>query len=405
MPKSSTIKMPEEALNATNKFRTAFNRFRTPRKLKHIGILYAVLGSLLLSFAMLLCKKVKNLTGPEVSFLRTVTMSILTLIQCICSKTKLFDYKDRKCLLLARALCLTIGSSALFTSILLISLPDASSVKYCSVILTPFVARIFLTEKLSKLNIASAFTSMLGVALIANPFDVFGIRVPLIGSTNNVTSMMKMNSTSHIMRHLMVPEMSSSAKMTFGVFLAFLTSISEALGYCLGKKLSATVPKVAIVFNMSSYAILFTLPVCISIRIYMWSKTFQPQYAHLKDVALFPKLSLNDFGFVVAAGSLSMLGHLSVVSALKLERAGLVSIVRATDIIFSHVFQHIFFHTNTSILSIAGSALIVASVMTVSVWKIKRDRSAAANEIITHNQQVDAVELNPNNTERLLQQH
>lgn len=406
------------------------------KRCKHVGILYVICASFFLTLSMLSGKKVKNLTGMEVSWLRFCVMCVFIFPYAAIKQYKLFNYKGNRRWLFLRAVCAALGTLALFTSILLIPLPDATAVKYCSVALTPLFAAILLKEKMTFLQGLTIIVCFTGIVCIANPFGVsdriqtvigterpadrvdksfypptttvinqtdktkeendkprflqYGLPKPnneISGINKNAMNTIKIiiinHSTNahHIHTHPSLTtkplktaitqvrsnkrKRPSSKIMTIGVLLASITSVCEALAYCVTRKMSCKgIPASVIVLNQSTYGNAICFSVCFLYRIV---------------VASLPHLTTFDIGFILLTGISSVIGHLLLIKALHRENTGLVSIVRSLDIVFSFIYQYAFFHVKPNSMTFIGTALIVVAVVSVSFVRIKQQTANKHN--------------------------
>ncbi|KAI0984105.1 hypothetical protein GJ496_009355 [Pomphorhynchus laevis] len=355
---------------------------------RHIGVIYAICASFCLSLSMLAGKKVKQLGGPEISFLRSCIMSGLVFPFVSCKRYKLFNYKGFRKLLFTRAVCLTVGSVALYSAILLVPLPDATAVKYCSVAITPLFATQLLKERVSTLQIIIIIICMFGIACIANPFQIFDKFekeiMPSLKAINHSAPNLSLfqNNSLYFNETATPPQYNYNLTRTHkstaaGVTLAFVTSICEALAYCLTRKLSCGgIPASVILLNLSTYSSLLSIPICV---IYRVAKS------------TLPVLRPADFGFAAISGSAALFGHGLMVKALHREHTGLISVIRSMDIVFSFIYQFSFFNVQPTRMTYIGATLIVCSIITISVFKMKQQNHHSSS--ITTVQSTEANEF------------
>nr|XP_024214766.1 solute carrier family 35 member G1-like [Halyomorpha halys] len=187
----------------------------------------------------------------------------------------------------------------------LMPLGDEAVMAYTSIIFTVLLARIFLGEPCSREKLLCSFCIVVGVALISSP------------AAGN----------------------SSYPNYGLGCALTILGALCDAASYIFIKELSA-LPCSVILISCGIASMVVTGPLSL---IEAWTMPKEP-------------ISLTTITL------LTFFHDIFIILALRAEEAGLVSLVQASDIVFSYIWELIFFEEPYSFQRVLGAGLVSSAV-------------------------------------------
>ena len=200
-------------------------------------------------------------------------------------------------------------------------LGDASVVIFSSPVFVVIFARVFLKESCSIVHVVLIAFTMIGVILVIQPPIIFNM------SLNNY-----------------------AASEWKGVAAAFVSTLVASNVYIL-LRLIKSIHFLTSLFNFSIVALIIILP-----------------------IVFFSNAGLHVFKedeklMVIALAFLSFFGQVFKTKALQLENAGPIAIARTSDVIFSFIWQYLFFGQHPSYLTLIGAVIIISCVMGLAVHK------------------------------------
>ncbi|ODM98051.1 Solute carrier family 35 member G1 [Orchesella cincta] len=83
----------------------------------------------------------------------------------------------------------------------------------------------------------------------------------------------------------------------------------------------------------------------------------------------YPSWNVEDWGLACIIGVLFFCGQLTMTLALQIEEAGVVSLVRTCDVLFSFVFQVMFLQQEANIFSYLGALIVTTGVALTALRK------------------------------------
>lgn len=246
---------------------------------------------------------------------------------------------------------------------------DVESVQNSGVLITAFLSRIFLKEKLSTCHLVSLVFTVVGVVLILRPTMLFGIETDLeelldYHSTTGLNNITRIES-----RYSKEALVGSSIGVSAVVASALFSSIS----HIIIKKLCIYNIHFSVI---SMYPVVFGLP--ISFLMSVWLFILQSKCVfNISPV----HLVLSSFGGIV-----SIIGLIFLNKALEIEDTSRISMLRTTSVLFSYILQYVVLGVETDLLGILGAVFIIVGTLTVVFTKIydyKLEKNKCCNVIVT----------------------
>ncbi|CAH1406007.1 unnamed protein product [Nezara viridula] len=267
------------------------------------GLGQALLASFLISVCSVVVKSCQVPIG-QATFLSGLVVACCSFPVALYRSEDLFPSGHRLRLLLFSVLNSIMVLSD-YQAMRLMPLGDEAVMAYTSIIFTVLLARIFLGEPCSREKLLCSFCIVVGVALISSP-AVANLAYPHYG---------------------------------LGCVLTLLGALCDASSYIFIKELSA-VPCSVILISCGTASMIITGPLSL---IEEW--TIPKELISLTTITL-----------------LTFFHDLFIILALRAEEAGLVSLVQATDIVFSYIWELTFFEEPYTFLRVFGAGLVISAV-------------------------------------------
>ena len=304
------------------------------RKIPCIGCVMAFLSGFFFATASL---TVEISGGVDPAFFvtaRSLVQVIFFLPITLYFKEPLHGVEGERINLLERAifgyLCFVLSYYALDY----ISLTDSSAIVFSAPVVTLIVACVVLKEPCGVFQIVSVIVTMIGVFLIARPSFLFP-------------------------EDSIVDVFSVEDRIT-GVILSVLTCVFLAYTYISIRKLKRT-PTNAVIAFFSIFCV-FAGSITINIFSFCTGKpTALPQ-------------STFAWLMVLVNGLCGSLAQATLVLSLKLEEAGLVSLLRTFDIVIAFFYQAVFLDQPIYWTSIVGTVIVCTGCVAVGLQKYLTSR-------------------------------
>ena len=289
-----------------------------------LGIIFAMLSSLMFSVGSLMVKLSTSVPSLEVVFMRLTFQLVFSLPAMIFLRDKFIHPWKKTGFLVLRGITGVTAMSLMVYSVKHMPLADARVIFYTSPVYTALLGRIFLKESVTKFDVIATMLSLGGVVLIAKPTFLF--------------------------RSL--GERSSTKQVWFPATMAIVGAIFTACSTVLIRKISQEVGTRVVVFYFSVVGSVVSL--CASLI----SGGFK-----------YPDCGTHDIYYIIALGFLGYLGQLLTTKALELEKAAVVSLVRTVGIALSFILQLIFLDVVPTGLSIGGALLVMLCNVVIFIKK------------------------------------
>ena len=322
----------------------------------YIGIFYALLGSLSLSFSNILIRKADFFNATDSALVRClIQLAIILLIGC-CSKTNIKGPKDARKTLVLIGLFSILVIISFIISIKLINPGDSQALFQLNMVFIPIIARFYLKEKFSLFNLLSLIMSMFGVFFIAQPSFLFKENPNLVHASN-----CSFNSSN--CSDLSLNEGNSLNKilgLIAGLLPAFFSSIvAVLLKQMVYLKIHYSVPMI--------YQTFVGIPVSFSISLILFLTGFQVYNMNLVD-GLFK--ILNQVLFLVFGSIFAVLLNIFYIWALKYEDTSKVAMILTTSVLFTFLFQYLILNIESNLFSAIGALLILIAVLFIILFQI-----------------------------------
>ncbi|RWS22780.1 solute carrier family 35 member G1-like protein [Leptotrombidium deliense] len=219
--------------------------------------------------------------------------------------------------LFGRAITGTMNQGGWYLSVRKISLMDSSAIFYSAPVFVGLLAFVFLKEPFGLFEGISVIVTIVGVLLISRPQFI-----PFFADASH-------------------PMTSDTIE---GLILALFGSFTFALSNIHLRKLQKTSTEV-IAFWFSIFTIILGTVLVLCFDEMKWPQDYM------------------QWILILLVGICGIFGQVSFALALKIERAGPVSIAQTSNIVIVLIYQLAFFNEPVSMLSLVGALLIGGSVM------------------------------------------
>lgn len=296
-----------------------------------IGVVLAIAAGFFMSCVSLVVKLAASLPFYEKMIARCFGMVVFSTPLMIYFKQPFIptNLKD-SVFIFGRSLFGSMGDIFLFISFSHIPIGDATALAFTSPVWSAILAYFVLDEGWSPIyDSVAVILCLAGTVLITRPSFIFPPEKPN-------------------------PEYDMA---WLAYVLALAASLSLSLSYICVRKVKST-----------GQSFIFTLyygvvGILLSVGIGLVYKGFK-----------FSDCGTIDNIYALLCGLFSFLGQVLVVAALKVERAAIVALGRATDIAFVYVLQVAVLHIPVSVLSIVGAILVLSCNLSVIFQKWFPDR-------------------------------
>lgn len=289
-----------------------------------IGLFYGLVSGLFFAACAASVKYLDDLDPGQVAFYQYIAITVLALPMVVKGGLNVLGpHRETKYWFLLCGVFDAVTVYLSFVSFRRLPLSDATVITSSVPVFVTVAARIFLKEKCGSCQVVAIAISVAGVALVS--------KVPLLMASRR--------------------EDIYSRDTVVGLLAAFGSMASESGVYIVLRRLHDVDPYV-ILFNFGVVATLVNALLTIAFGSFSWTLCGVEQW------------------LVLAVGAFSFLSQLALTKALEIEDAGPVSVLMAAgDIILAFILDMTLFHDSPDAYTIAGTVLVVTSVMLVGFKK------------------------------------
>ena len=302
-------------------------KIKAPRKKKFalLGIILAIIASLILSVNSLMVKLAESVPSIEVTFMRLTSQMVFSLPAMIFFKDKFIHPWKQTRFLLLRGLSGATAMTSMIYAVKHMPLADARVIFYISPVFTAILGRIFLKESVSKFDVLAMILSIGGVVLIGRPTFLFGSLGENYGS-----------------KQVWVPTLVAVAS-------AFVSATSTVLT----RKMSQEVGPRVVVFYFALVG---------SVIGFVGSLISGFKY---------PDCGTYDSIYMLATGVLGYFAQVVRSKALSMDKASVIALVGTIGIGFSFILQLVVLDVVPNSLSIGGAILILLCNVIIFIKKFR----------------------------------
>ncbi|XP_051779718.1 solute carrier family 35 member G1 isoform X2 [Erpetoichthys calabaricus] len=290
-----------------------------------IGLVYALMASLLFSVIALLAKKIEGVHAVEISAIRCFFQMLFVLPALIYYKIGFLGPRNQRIFLFLRGF---LGAGAMilfFYAVQQMPLADSTVIVFSNPVFTVVLAWIFLKEKCTIWDFIFIIFTLAGVVLIARPPFLFGSHAA--GMDGEYTNHIK------------------------GTVASFLGAVCVASTFVVLRKMGMSVHYYLSVWY---YAVVgFIQCMIVLVIIQDWSLPFCGI----------------DRWLLILIGLLGVCGQTLITKALQHEKAGPVALVRTVDVVFAFILQFIFLNQSPTWWSLGGALCVIGSTSGVALRK------------------------------------
>ncbi|KAI1290290.1 Solute carrier family 35 member G1 [Halotydeus destructor] len=316
------------------------------RKLRPIplaGILLAVVSSITMATASFTVKLSPDVHPVEVVISRSVIQLAVYGTTILLSGGSFKGAKGERWPLFLRGSFGFVSFALAYSSLHLIPLGDSSTIVFSAPVYVGIFACILIGEACGVFQIAIIVITMTGVILISKPTFLFGDSDP---STDG-------------------------AYRTEGTIMALVSSVAAALTFVVMRKLQKS--QTAVVISWFSIISIVMGAVILAISCLF----FDPD--HL--IRLPDQFTVKEWLLLLVNGLCGVVGQFCLTTALKIEEAGVVSLVRTTDILMAFIYQVSFLDEAVHWMSLLGAAIVMVGVVVSGIRRIHYERRTRARSL------------------------
>nr|XP_009861270.2 solute carrier family 35 member G1-like [Ciona intestinalis] len=298
-----------------------------PRLSRLTGLLYATVAAIFAAVASLLTKYTTTAEASQFVLFRCIVQYLFLLPVITYRRTSVIG--DKSSLLkfiLMRGACGSFALTLLFVAIQRLPLGDAVAISYTYSVLVGFFACLCLKETCSVFQIIFTLLTAVGVLFIAQPPAIFG------------------NTDAALQDNMKYPE------RVIGIIAAICSAILNSVTYVIVRKMGSEVH--------------FT----ISMFYYAWEGAVI-SLIYLAAAGNLEIPTLSDFPYITGVAVFGLIAQIFMTIALQKEKAGPVTLVQTTQIIFAFLFQWAFLGNTPSLYSGIGGFMIFCSSFGVTLYK------------------------------------
>ncbi|CAK8692765.1 solute carrier family 35 member G1-like [Clavelina lepadiformis] len=293
-----------------------------------LGILYATLAAAFASTSSMFAKYADSASPAQIVFGRCLIQFVMLLpilkykqINPLGPHPSLLKY------IIARGAFGICSIILLFIAVKKLPLGNAIAISYTYSVLVGFFACACLQEECRKTDVIFTVVTATGVLFIAQPPFIFKMVDEDIGLTEH-----------------------NFAERILGVACAIGSALSNSITYVIVRKMGRSVH--------------YTL----SLVYYSWEGFFI-SLTYLLVTDEFRSPCFSDVGYVVLVSCFGLVGQIFMTIALQVERAGPVTLVQTTQIIFAFTFQYFLLNVTPNMYSGIGAVLIFVSSFGITLTK------------------------------------
>ena len=343
------------------------------RFLNLYGIFFALLNALSSSLMNVFTKKANFFSGTDVATFRyTIQLIAMIIIGC-CLKINLLGPKEIRISLLLIGILNTLCVMLIFLSLKLINPSESSALFSVNMAIIPIIARFYLKEKISIINLFALMFSMLGVVFISQPSFLFNVNFNSISPISNSS---QLNNSSY-------SSMNETEKLnrTLGISSGILSALLAAIAAIFMKKIANKKVHYSLPVIYQSYlGIPFSF---LSLLVLILTGVQNNDMKLIEN----PWKTFNQLVFVIFAGLFGSLVQLFFNLALKYEETTKVSMIASTSLLFTFLFQYLILNIESNLWSTIGALLIFSAVFLIILFRILEKR-ASIKKVNQNNQSV-----------------
>ncbi|KAF8883042.1 hypothetical protein BD779DRAFT_899798 [Infundibulicybe gibba] len=336
------------------KWRSTFSRAREIIE-SNAGLLLIVAAQAFLSLVNVAVKKLHSI-DPPVSTTQIITVRMgITYACCIIYMLSagvpdpFLGPKGVRTLLICRGISGFFGLFGIYYSLQYLSLSDATVLTFLVPLCTAIAGSLLLNEKFSAREALAGIFSLFGVILIAKPAFIFGTSSQGGALTGDIVSV--------------VVEKSTSSQRLVAVGVALVGVLGGTGAYIF---IRTIVKQVHPLHSLTS----------LSIQCVIVSTTYM---ITTKSPFVIPT-RLDWLGLLMLIGVFGFIAQILLATGLQRETASRGSLALYTQVIFSTIFERIFFKSIPSALSVCGTLIILTSAFYVILTKKKDSNAVVLNQ-------------------------
>lgn len=313
---------------------------------KFSGILYLLIAALLFTSTNFLIKR-QNVTILDVILIRSIVQSLMWFGFIIHKGYHLCCSNSHAKLLFMHSVFAAASTVCFYYALQHIPFPDLQTIRYTQVIWTAILAFIIFRERISVPIVIACILTVTGVVCVVRPSFIFR----KLENTQETSQKLSMNHGKHVL----------------GMFVALLCALTISIAIILNKKLCDN--KVHPSITMF-YFVLTTFIMLLVYQTVYWA-FLKPadQKFNIKDNYL-----TKDFLFATILATSQLIPMLLTQKSIKREHSLIISVVQASDILFTIILENIFSAKKSDALALLGSGLVLTSVVIVGAHKLWKDR-------------------------------
>ncbi|KAI1290844.1 Solute carrier family 35 member G1 [Halotydeus destructor] len=313
------------------------------KKLRNIplaGILLAVVSAMTMATAAFTVKLTPNVHPFEVVISRSMIQLAVFGPTILLSGGSFQAAKGERWPNFFRASFGFVSFGMAYAALHLIPLGDSSTIVFSAPVYVSIFACILIGEACGIFQVVIIALTLSGVVLISKPTFIFG--------DDDTTT--------------------DNTYRTEGTIMSLVSSVAAAMTFVMMRKLQKT-PTAVVIASLSLVSMVLGVIVLLTLYLFF-------DQDHL--IRLPNKFTGNEWLLLLCNGLCGVVGQFCLTTALKIEEAGVVSLVRTTDILMAFVYQVAFLAEPIYWTSLVGAAIVMVSVVVTGVRRIRLERKNKA---------------------------
>ena len=316
---------------------------RKLRLIPCLGIFLGWFSAVCYATATFTVELMEDVDPTFVVFARSIIQLLFFLIPILYNKDSILGHPEERYQMFERSFFTFISFLLSFVALDYISFSDSQSIIFASPVITSIMGYFILKESCGITHVIVLVATVVGVFSISRPVFIFGV-------TDQ--------------EDVFTPE-----ERTIGLIICIITCLLTGYVYITMRKLQKT----SSTANVGGYSLFCVLAASLVMNMYSFITG---------SMIRIPGNS-RDWILVIINGLIGIVGQLCSAMAVRIEEAGLVSIMRSFDIVMAFMYQAAFLNQPIHWTSIMG-ALVISSgcivVSSVKYYESKAKKAVRENE-------------------------
>lgn len=307
------------------------------RRSPSCGLIMALMSGVLFSISSFAIEFTNHVNPCCVIMNMSVLQLLVFVSYSLYRKESFAGVKGERIFVILRSCCGYTSYLCGYLALFYISFSDTQSIQFSAPVYASFFACLFLQEACGIFQVICVVVTLIGVFMISRPTFIFG-------STDT--------------------DDFATQDRIIGLSLSVVVSLSMSLTYVSLRKLQKT-PTSILISWYSAFNVFVSI-----VAIMAW-------YFVSPETLILPTTKM-DWMMMILNGCLNVVAQVCLVLSLKLEEAGLVSLMRTFDIVVAFILQISFSKQSVFWQSIVGAVIVCSGCVSVALKKYISSRRLEA---------------------------